>query len=114
LRRLRRIINAPATKARAFAPVAGSISGTDAKQLPATPIPIRAIPATFMMVLLNIVPPQILKLSFDYQDQSKDCQCKKTVGFTKTERLGLKRSKQLEDGVWRVVSDMFLRRLGRK
>jgi hypothetical protein len=58
LRRLRMIINAPATKASAFAPVAASISGTEAaRQLPATPIPIKAIPATFMTVLLNIFPP---------------------------------------------------------
>jgi hypothetical protein len=55
LRRLRRIINAPATKASVFAPVAVSISGTGtARQLPATPIPNKATPTTFINVLLNV------------------------------------------------------------
>jgi hypothetical protein len=73
------IINAPATKASAFAPVAASISGTGAaRQLPATPIATKTIPEIFMMVLLNILfPPERyaeLSLSFDYQHVPKDCQ----------------------------------------
>lgn len=53
LRRLRMIMNAPATNASALAPVEGSISGTDvARQLPARPIPIKTTPDSFIMVLI--------------------------------------------------------------
>jgi hypothetical protein len=68
------IINAPATKANAFAPVAASISGAPAgiaRHTPATPIVTKTIPETFMMVLLNILfPPEgyaELSVSSDYQ-----------------------------------------------
>lgn len=81
LRRLRRIINAPAINASAFAPVEGSISGAAAgiaKQVPATPIPTKAIPAIFMIVLLNngLSSKRELETFVEYDRQRHTCQLK--------------------------------------